>query len=256
MNSPIHDLAEWTPSFALVLARVGASMVLLPGLGEAVAPALVRIGVALSVTILLMPIVQPIMPPLPDSGLSFAFMMVADVATGLWFGWVARMIVLGLPMGAQFIGFQIGLSNVLQPDPELGAQSSVLGKLFGSAAPLLILVSGLYQLPLTALTGLFELIPPGHFLPLDDGTRTAIQAVGAGFRLALQLASPFVIIAVLWQFAVGLIGRITSHLQIQFVSTAGQIIIGLTALLLMGGGIVLAWHETTALFLTSLPGGG
>ena len=255
MNSTPAALLDWAPAFALVLARVGAAMALLPGLGEAVAPAVVRIGFALSITILLVPTLQPMMPPIPAAGLSLGLMIASEVVTGLWFGWVARMIALGLPVGAQFIGYMIGLSNVLQPDAELGAQTSALGKLFEIAAPVLLLLSGLYRLPLTALSGLFQLIPSGHILPAADSTEVAIHAVGAGFSLALQLASPFVVIAIVWHLAMGLIARTVSRMQIYFVSMPGQIITGLALLAIMANGIVLAWRESAQAFLSALPGG-
>jgi flagellar biosynthetic protein FliR len=115
----LSTLLEWAPAFVLVLARVGATMALLPGLGEAVAPAATRVGLALSITILLLPELQPMMPTVPEAGLNMALLIAGEVITGLWFGWVTRMIVLALPVCAQFIGFLIGLSSVLQPDPEL-----------------------------------------------------------------------------------------------------------------------------------------
>jgi flagellar biosynthetic protein FliR len=249
-------LLDWAPAFALILARVGAAMVLLPGIGEAVAPAIVRIGLALSITILLMPALQPMMPPVPAAGLSLALMIAGEVITGLWFGWITRMIVLALPICAQFIGYLIGLSSVLQPDSELGAQSGALGKLFEMAAPVMLLVSGLYRVPLTALNGLFRLIPPGHLLPVGDGTETAIHAVGAGFSLALQLASPFVVIGIVWHLAMGLVARIVSRMQIYFVSMPGQIMAGLALLTITWSAIALAWYEGAQSYFISLPGGG
>ena len=256
MNQSPAALLEWAPTFAMVLARVGAAMVLLPGLGEAVAPSIVRIGLALGITILLVPEIQPMVPPVPAAGLTMGLMIASDVVTGLWFGWVARMITLALPIGAQFISFMIGLSNVLQPDAELGAQSSALGKLFEIAAPVLLLSSGLYRLPLMALSGLFQLIPPGHMLPPMDSAEIAIHAVGAGFGLALQLASPFVIIGIAWHLAMGLVSRIVSRMQIYFVAAPGQIIMGLGLLTIAGSAIVLAWHENAQAFLSALPGSG
>jgi flagellar biosynthetic protein FliR len=256
MNSSLAALVDWAPAFALVLARVGPAMALLPGLGEAVAPAPVRAGLALTITILLTPEIQLMMPPLPASGLSMALMIGGEVITGLWFGWITRMIVLALPICAQFIGYLIGLSSVLQPDPELGAQSGVLGKLFEMAAPILILASGLYTLPLTALHGLFQLIPPGHILPIGDGTKVVINAVGSGFSLALQLASPFVVLGITWNLAMGLVARIVSRLQIYFVSVPGQIITGLALLIITGGTIILAWRDGAQAYFAALPGGG
>jgi flagellar biosynthesis protein FliR len=256
VNPTPAALLEWAPTFALVLARVGAAMALLPGLGEAVAPAIVRIGLALSITVLLMPELQPTMPPVPAAGVSLGLMVAGEVITGLWFGWVTRMIVLALPICAQFIGYMIGLSSVLQPDAELGAQSGALGKLFELAAPVVILVSGLYRLPLTALAGLFQLIPPGHLLPVADSTEIAIRAVSTGFSLALQLAAPFVVIAIVWHIAMGLVARIVSRMQIYFVSMPGQIMTGLAVLTITGSAMILAWREGAQAYFIGLPGGG
>ncbi len=252
----IQALLDWAPAFALILARVGATTALLPGLGEAVAPATVRIGLALSITILLLPGLQPLVPPVPAAGLSMGLMIAGEVVTGLWFGWLARMIVLALPVAAQFIGFLIGLSSVLQPDPELGAQSGALGKLFEMAAPVILLVSGLYKLPLAALDGLFHLIPPGQILPPAESAELAVRAVGTGFSLALQLASPFVVISVAWNVAMGLIARIVSRMQIYFVSMPGQIVAGLALLMITASAMTLAWRESAQAFLSALPGSG
>ncbi len=88
MNFGQGALLEWAPAFALILARVGAAMALLPGVGEAVAPAIVRIGLALSITILLMPELQPMMPPVPAAGLSLGLMIAVrgDYRALVWLG--------------------------------------------------------------------------------------------------------------------------------------------------------------------------
>ena len=256
MNLTQAGLLVWAPAFVLVLARVGAAMALLPGLGEAVAPAVVRIGLALSITILLLPDILPMMPSVPAAGLSMGLMVAGEVITGLWFGWIARMIALALPVCAQFIGYLIGLSSVLQPDPELGAQSGALGKLFEMAAPVLLLASGLYRLPVVALHGLFELIPPGHMLPVSDGTEFVVRAVSTGFSLALQLASPFVVVGIVWHVAMGLVSRVASRMQIYFMSMPGQILAGLALLMITGSAIILAWQEGAQAYFIALPGGG
>ena len=231
-------------------------MALLPGLGETMAPATVRVGLALSLTILLVPELQPLVPVLPDAGMSMGLMVAGEVVTGLWFGWVARLIALALPIGAQFTGYMIGLSSVLQPDPELGAQSSALGKLFQLAAPVLLLISGLYRLPVMALDGLFQLIPPGQMLPAADSMEVAVNTVGKTFSLALQLSSPFVVIGIVWHLAVGQVARVSARMQIYFVSMPGQIMTGLLMLMMTVTAIILAWQDAVQAFFSTLPGGG
>jgi flagellar biosynthesis protein FliR len=256
VNIDLGELLSWEPAFALVLARIGPMMTLLPGLGESEIPATVRLGLALCITVLLLPILLPLMPVVPASGVTMALMVVAEVVTGLWFGWLTRVIMLALPMGAQFIAYFLGISSVLQPDAELGPQTTAFSKLFGLAAPTLILASGLYTVPLRALVGLYQLIPPGQMLPAGDGLQVAVHSVGTAFALALRVASPFVVAIVIWHLAMGQIARVVVRVQIYFVAVPGQILGGLVLLAAVSGAMVVAWMNGVEAVLGGLPGSG
>ena len=258
MNALLAQLPLSLPSqalaFALVLARVGAAMVLLPGLGEAAAPGMLRAGLALALTMLLLPGLAPAMPVVPEASLALGGMIMAEVCTGLWFGWLARLLAQSLPVATQFIAYLMGLSSVLQPDAELGPQSTALARAFELAMPLLLLITGLYRLPVAALAGLYELIPAGTLVPVSDGTEFSVQIVGDAFLLALRLASPFVVAGMIWNLTVGLVARLMPRLQIHFVTVPGQILGGLTLLSWLAGSILFAWQEAMGDALAKLPG--
>lgn len=254
MSGDLAGILAWAPAFVLVIGRVGAAMMFLPGLGETSAPAIVRVGLALALTVLLLPEVRPAVAALPDTGLALALMVAGEVVTGMWFGWLGRMLVLALPIAMQLASPLMGLSSVLQPDPELGAQSSALGKLYELAMPVVILGSGMYRVPVDALYGLFQLIPPGHMLPVADSTQTAVRAVVAAFMLALQLAAPFVALAIIWHVAIGLVARIVTRMQIYFVAVPGQILGGMVVLTGVSGVILLSWQSAVGKLLLGLPG--
>ena len=253
---PIGQLLDWAPGFAMILARVGASMAVLPGLGESSMLAPVRIGLALAITVLLVPTLAPGLPPVPDSGVSMALMVAGEVITGLWFGWLTRMIALALPVGIQFVAYMLGLSTVLQPDADLGPQSTALAKLFDLAVPVIILSTGLYQVPLRALVGLYQVIPAGHLLPVGDSALMAVRAVGSLFSLALRIASPFIVAAVGWHVAMGQVARVMSRVQIYFVIMPGQILGGLALLTIVSGAMVAAWQQAAGAWFAGLPGLG
>lgn len=179
------DLAEMMNQGAfglmLVVARVAGAIMLLPGMGESAPPAMLRAGLALCIALLLLPGLLPILPPPPEAGIQAALMIGAEVLTGVWFGWLARLVALALPVAAQFIAYLLGLSSVLQADAELGPQSTALSRLFDLAAPLAVLSSDLYQLPLLALGGLYTLVPAGALLPSTDGALTVLEMMTQTF---------------------------------------------------------------------------
>ena len=62
--APGH-LAQVCFAFMLILARSGAAMALLPAVGEAVAPSMVRAGLAACIALLILPGVAPLVPSIP-----------------------------------------------------------------------------------------------------------------------------------------------------------------------------------------------
>jgi len=242
---------DWGFAFVLVLSRTGAAVMLLPGLGEAEPPAMLRAGLTLGLTALVLPAVGVVAPP-PDIW-RLGGMIVAELVCGAMLGWLARLIALALPMAGHVASSMIGLSSVVQLDPVLG-QTSALMRLFALAVPVLVLSSGLYALPVAAIAGSYRLIGPGSLLPAGDAAETVLGAVAESFGLALRLASPFILAGLIWQLALGLMARAVPQLQAYFAAIPGQILGGLLLLGLLATSIVAAWMEAARAEFGLLPG--
>jgi flagellar biosynthetic protein FliR len=247
-------LPGWAWAFMLVLARVGSAVMLLPGFGEAEVPMPVRAALAVALTLVMLPVVAPHLPPEPADGLRALLAVVTEVIAGLWLGWLARLLVLALPMAAQIAAGMIGLANVLQPDPVLGPQSSALTRLFALAAPVAIMAAGLHALPLAALEGSYHVIPPGLALPGGDAAQAVVQAVGTSFALALRLAAPFVVAAIVWNVALGLLAKLVPQLQIYFAAMPAQILGGILLVGLLSAAVLSAWLGELRSGFAALPG--
>lgn len=250
----LAGLPGWAFGFVLVLCRSGAAVMLLPGLGEAEPPAMLRAGLALILAVLLLPAMQPALPPVPGDALSAAAMIAAELLVGGLLGWLARIVALALPVAGQIVSTMLGLSSVLQPDPTFGGQGTALSRLFGLAAPVLVLAAGLYAPPLQALAGSYRLVAPGAFLPAGDTAETAMSAVAESFALALRLAAPFILASVIWQVAMGLLARLVPHLQVFFLAQSAQIAGGLLLLAATALAILESWGEAARAALAGLPG--
>jgi flagellar biosynthetic protein FliR len=250
----LATLPAWAFSFVIVLARVGGAMALLPGLGEAQPPTLVRVGLAVGVTALLLPGIAPSVPAVPEASVQAIAMVASEVVTGLWLGWLARLLVLALPIAGQFIGYIMGISNVLQPDPILGGQATPISSLLNIAAPLSVLLTGLYALPLMALSGSYGLIQAGSMLPAADSAETAVRAVGAAFGISVRLASPFILVGIVWHVATGLLARLVPRLQVYFIVMPAQLLGGVLLLAVLMTALLSAWEASTRSGFASLPG--
>lgn len=238
----------------LVFCRVGGLVMLMPGLGEVEAPAMARVGLALGLTLFVFPNVPLAAGTDPDHPAAAISTILAEVATGLSMGFLARLPALALGMGAAVISTFVGLSSILQPDPALGGQSTAIARLFGLAAPVLILTSGLYRLPLAAIAGTYDLVGIGGAFSSGDTAQSIARGVSDAFALGLQLSAPFLIASVVWQIAVGLLARMAPQLQAFAVTVPGQILGGLVLVGLLAPELIRIWQLSLSAGWASLPG--
>jgi len=250
----LDDLAGLAFVFVIVLARVGSTAMLLPGIGEVEVPSMIRAGFALALTLLFLPVAGGRLVDLPGDPLAMLAMIGCEVITGLWMGWLVRVAMQVPALAGQVMAASAGMSNVLQPDAETGPQSAALTHALALAAPVVIFATGLHALPLQALAGSYDVIPAGHVLPAIDSADQAVAATGSAVAAALQLGGPFVIGGLLWQVALGFLSRLVPQLQIYFAAMPGQIAGGLLLFALIGGGIFSVWQDAMRAELLLLPG--
>jgi flagellar biosynthetic protein FliR len=253
-NVALAQLPAMAFAFMLVLARTGSAVMLLPGVGETEIPATVRAGVAIALALLLEPVAPVHDVAMPAAPVGLLVLLAAEILTGLWLGWLARLALQVLPVAGQMIASVCGLSNVLQPDTIIGGQTAAVSHAFGLAAPVLVFATGLYAIPLHALAGSYDIVAVGGVLPSGETAAHALAGLAAAFALALQLAGPFLLAATAWQFALGLLSRLVPQLHIYFAAMPGQIAGGLLLLSMLSGGILGVWQDYLRQSFLHLPG--
>ncbi len=238
----------------LVLCRVSGAVMVLPGFGETEVPAVLRVGLAGGITVLIFPAVEHSLPLPGAAPLRDLALIGSELGCGLLLGWLARLMALSLPVAGQIISTFTGLSSVLQQDPALGSQTTALSRALALAAPVLVLSSGLYALPLGALAGSYRLMPPGSLFSAADAAQSVATVTEACFSLALRLAGPFVLAGFVWEGMLGLLARLVPSLQVYSLSLPGQVLGGLLLLALLIAPILLAWMQAIQASFDSLPG--
>ena len=238
----------------LVFARLGAAVMLLPGLGEQEVPARLRLSLGLAMLALLLPGLLPALPPAPAEGAEAVRLIAQEVVVGLWFGGLARLVALALSVAGQTISALIGLQGLLMADPELGGQATALARAFGLLTAVLVLASGLYAIVLRALAESYAVIPAGAALPTGAAAEPIAAAGAACLELALRLAAPFVIAALVLNLALGLLARLVPQVQTFFVAVPGQILAGLALLGFLAPALIATYAEALGEAFAGLPG--
>ena len=216
--------------FMLVFARVGTAFLLLPGFGAAYVSRRVRLGLAVAVAVVLVPTLAKVMPPLPDSPIVLVLLLGGEVVVGAFLGTVANLLAQSLQTAGMIISYQSGLANATMFNPTMGQQTSLIGTLLSTMGVLLIFVTDLHHMILRALVDSYQLFTPGAAMAVGDFSELIARTVAHSFRLAFQLATPFVVFGLLFYVGVGLMARLMPQLQVFFIALPLQI--GLMLLLL------------------------
>jgi flagellar biosynthetic protein FliR len=238
----------------LAFARLGAAVMILPGLGEEEVPANIRIGLGLALVLVLLPVVAPGMPEAPDSAAEAVRLVLLEVLVGLWLGGLARLIVMAMAVAGQMIALLLGLAQAMVPDPALGGLGTAPGRLLSLAAVVVVLSSGLYAIPLRALVESYALLPVGDPFPAGPGAEAFAAAAAESLALSLRLSAPFVVAAIIINVALGLLARIAPQVQVYFVAIPGQVLLGLALLAAVMPPLLGAFAEAARAAFLDLPG--
>ena len=219
-------------SLVLVFARIGGAIMLLPGFGEVFVPRRVRLLLALSVTLVVSPLVVRLLPPVPDGPLAMFAAIGAELMIGVFLGALARMMVSALHIAGVIAGYQTSLANAVLFDPMSADQGSLIGSLLHVMGVFVIFAANLHHLMLGALVESYELFVPGAPLPIGDLSDAATRVIGQSFALGLQIAAPFIVSGMLFYLGLGLLARLMPQVQVFFIAIPLQIGLGILVLAL------------------------
>lgn len=214
-------------AFFLVFARMGSAVMLMPGIGEGLVSTRVRLTFALLLAFIVLPAVQPVLPPMPATVPGLTLLVAGEVLIGFFIGSIARIALLLLETAGFIISMQIGLASAQAFNPSLGTQGSLPGAFLGTLGLLMIFVTNLHHLFLLGLVDSYTIFQPGMALPLGDFSHEITRMVADGFRVALQISAPLLVIGTLFYCGLGILSRLMPQLQIFFVALPVQLTLGL-----------------------------
>jgi flagellar biosynthetic protein FliR len=228
---------------ALVFARIGAMVMVMPGIGEPAVPQRIRLSFAVLFSMLMAPLVGQSITHVPAGVGALGGAVLHEVLIGLMIGSVLKLFVSSLTTAGEIISLQTTLSFAQTTNPS-GAQTSTAVATFLSMLGLtLIMVTDLHHLFIGAMVKSYEIFPFTRAVPIDDAATLAVRTVADSFKLGLQLSAPVLVFSIVFNLATGLVGRVMPSFQIFFVTSPLSVILGLSLLGLSLGGIAMVWTD-------------
>ena len=241
---------------AMVFSRLAAMVMTMPVVGEQAVPARIRLSFALVLTLTLTPVVMPVLPALPVELGDMALQVVREVFIGIMIGAVMRIFMSALAVAGEVISIQSTLSFAQTSAPGIIDSSTTLGTFLGLIGLILIFSTNLHHLFIGAMVNSYNIFPFGVSASINDSGQLAIRTLSDAFRMGIQLSAPVLVLALVFNVALGLAARIMPQFQVFFVASPLMVLLSLAILSLSLGMIGMVWVNGYGGLLKSFSGVG
>ena len=226
MRIDISLLPALAATFMLVFARVGAMVMLLPGLGESNIPIRIKLGIALLLTLIILPLHRNAYQVDLTSISALGVLMVHEIVIGIVLGATARVTLSALAVAGSVIAQQLGLGFVTAVDPTQGQQGVLIGNFLSILGMTLLFATDSHHLVIAALNESYRIFSPGEVMPSGDVAALATRAFATAFKIGMQLSAPFLVFGLVFNIGLGVLARLMPAMQVYFVGVPLSIMIG------------------------------
>jgi flagellar biosynthetic protein FliR len=250
MNLTLYGVEIWAT--ALLFARTGAMIMLLPGFGETAVPARIRLAFALGLALCIGPAVAGRIPEPAATAWGMGFQVGTEVLIGVLLGGAARMLMAATATAGQIMGLEIGIAFAQTADPTASQSGQLLAVFLSIMGVALIFATGLDHMFLQGVVGSYDVISVGAPAPVGDAAELALDAVATSFRVGFQIAMPVVAAGLIFRVGLGVLARLIPQIQVFFVALPLQIMGGLVIIALGLSTGMLIWLDSLQRYATWL----
>src|SRR6201995_2993107 len=151
-------------AFMLAFARIGAMVMLMPGLGETNIPVRIKLSIALLLTLVMLPLHRQSYQIDTQSLAPLLVLMLQEIFIGVVLGATARVTLGALQVAGSVIAQQMGLGFVTAVDPTQGQQGLLVGNFLTMLGGTLIFATDSYHLVIAALNDSHKIRGPGEVM--------------------------------------------------------------------------------------------
>lgn len=241
---------EQTFALGLLMAgmRLAGMMMVAPVFAHAAVPVRLRVAMAIVMAAAVVTQIAPAQSVVLEQSLTLAGLIAGaamEFAVGLAVGYAASLLFAGVEMAAGYVAQQVGIGLIEALNPTAEQEASSIRHLYMLLAVVIFVGIGGHRDLVAGLLGTFDAAP----VLTGEGSRSVLAMVTsllmASFTLALKLAWPVLVTAILLTVALGVIQRTAPQLNILSAGLPAQVMLGLVVLAvaigLLGRMVNSAW---------------
>ena len=220
----------------LVLSRLMAVTMTAPLLGSRVVGRMPRMAIAITITLIALPLVQPTEVPIQTAAIVSA--VLSELLIGALLGLGVSILFAAAQMVGTVVSHMAGLQMADQIDPNTGQSSTALSQLFAIVSLAVFALIGGPEMMISAVLTTFVQLPLGTGLHAESVLALVTQLLQQSFVLTLRGVGPAIASLMIATFVIGLVGRTYPQMNMLHIGLNSNLAVMLLAVFLTLGGCV------------------
>ena len=214
--------------FFLAFTRIMAVMIHVPALGGQNIPSQVRIGLGLTLALVLFPLQSA---PTGEMIGAFAFGIGIgkEIIIGTLVGFAADLAFGAIQIAGSAMGMGSGFESGRIFNPSLGEAGSAFDQIFVMTAAMIFLILDGHHLVLIALQKTFTAVPLNGALPFN-GLEAVLRMTSVFIASGVHMALPVMAALFLTDLTLGLLARIAPQVQVYFLGLPVKVVVAMIAM--------------------------
>jgi flagellar biosynthetic protein FliR len=218
-------------TFLVLLTRIGSFLMVIPAIGDSYVSTRIRLLLAIAISIMLVPLLASVMPPMPPSALGLAMVVMAEILIGVFFGVIVRFLMTTMNVAGSIIANQSTLAIASIFEQSAGIQTAIVSNFFMLGSFALFFALDLHHILLLAIIQSYDAFPTGTWINTGDASHVLARTLSDIFVLSVQFAAPNIVMGLILYISAGIMGRMMPAFQVFFVLVPPQIMLSLTLIM-------------------------
>jgi len=204
----------------VMFCRIGACLMLMPGISNPRVPVKVRLFIAFAITLALTPLLSgAIAANLPETApFTLMAMLFSETLIGVLIGLLGRVFFGALETLGSVIATAIGLASPLKGPVEENEPLPAVASLITLAATTLFFLADLHWEVLRGLVASYAALPVSKSFNPQFSLVQLSDCLSKSFSISLRISSPFIVYSLIVNLAVGLAAKLTPQIPVYFIS--------------------------------------
>jgi len=214
VNFTDEQLINLMTSYLWPFSRIAAFTAVVPIFGTRVVPARMRLLIAISLTLVIVPILPAPETEIDPLGFEGLLVTAAQVMIGLVMGFAVKLVMSAIETGGHVIAQTMGLGFAQMNDPANGVTVPVVSQFYIIMATLVFLALNGHLVMIDILAESFSMLPVAMQGVSQDGLWVLISWSSWIFTGAVLIALPAVVALLLVNIAFGVMMRAAPQLNV------------------------------------------